>query len=275
MCSTTKETLRHYNKIGLLKPAHIAENGYHLYSPAQAVNYLIISTLQSGGFTLDEIKQYFAIDDIREIDTLFRDKYCKQLHQLRELERNAHLLELFIDGIDDARSYFNQHNQQSRLMHLDESFYIQTPLVKGSDETLDLMRCITLHTRLCRDSGIGLGSKLTSSYRLSCSGAEKNVSDLCIITYYNKGNYRVSDSASIGKQPAGQYIETLYPLSDFNTEHDAFVKLNEFPRLLSKDAEQLGGTISDEIFISEIGRYSTENDAGVLVKLQALMTSSH
>lgn len=39
LCSTTKETLRHYKDIGLLQPVAKAENGYQLYSPLQISDY--------------------------------------------------------------------------------------------------------------------------------------------------------------------------------------------------------------------------------------------
>ena len=31
LCSTTKETLFHYDSLGLLKPARVGENGYRYY----------------------------------------------------------------------------------------------------------------------------------------------------------------------------------------------------------------------------------------------------
>ncbi len=39
LCNTTKETLRHYSNIGILKPEKIGENGYRYYSPAQFFDF--------------------------------------------------------------------------------------------------------------------------------------------------------------------------------------------------------------------------------------------
>lgn len=35
LCGTTKETLFHYDEIGILKPAWLGENRYRYYTPAQ------------------------------------------------------------------------------------------------------------------------------------------------------------------------------------------------------------------------------------------------
>ena len=43
---TTKHTLFHYDKIGLLPPDHRADNGYRYYSPEQLETFDVICTLR-------------------------------------------------------------------------------------------------------------------------------------------------------------------------------------------------------------------------------------
>ena len=59
-CKTTKETLRHYDKIGLLKPEKTGENGYHYYSARQLIKFTLISSLKTTGCSLDEINKYIS-----------------------------------------------------------------------------------------------------------------------------------------------------------------------------------------------------------------------
>lgn len=269
LCGTTKEALRHYNEIGLLSPVQVAENGYHLYSPAQTIDYLIISTLKSAGFTLSEIRQYFEANDIRKVDTLFQNKHLELLRKLREIETNIHLLANFVKGINDARLFFEQQKRSPCVISLDEASYIQTSLMSSSDSFLDLIESTTLHAHLCKELGVGLGSELASSYRLSFSEPEIQVKELSLITFFEECDFHIDDSISIRKRPAGQYIETLYPLSDSDAEHDLFAKLNDAPLFVLKNAEKLGVSVSSDIFISEVGRYSTEDDTGLLVRLRA------
>lgn len=55
LCSTTKETLFHYDSLGLLKPARVGENGYRYYSASQFFDFDLIAVLQSAGCSLQEI----------------------------------------------------------------------------------------------------------------------------------------------------------------------------------------------------------------------------
>ena len=46
MCQTTRDTLRYYEKQGILVPKKSEKNGYHYYSYAQISSYYFISTFQ-------------------------------------------------------------------------------------------------------------------------------------------------------------------------------------------------------------------------------------
>ena len=51
-----KRQLRHYDLMGLLCPAYVAENGYRYYDPAQLAVAEQIETLKGYGFSLAEIR---------------------------------------------------------------------------------------------------------------------------------------------------------------------------------------------------------------------------
>ena len=54
---TTKDTLLHYDRIGLLSPVFRGENHYRYYSPNQLVTVNTIRTLQELGLSLSEISE--------------------------------------------------------------------------------------------------------------------------------------------------------------------------------------------------------------------------
>ena len=60
LCSTTKETLFHYDSLGLLKPARVGENGYRYYAASQFFDFDLIAVLQSAGCSLQEIHAYMT-----------------------------------------------------------------------------------------------------------------------------------------------------------------------------------------------------------------------
>ena len=65
LCQVTVKTLRHYEKIGLLKPNEVdAWTGYRYYDVAQMQTLLNIRRLKSMGFSLDEILELYADGNI-------------------------------------------------------------------------------------------------------------------------------------------------------------------------------------------------------------------
>ena len=56
LCSTTKETLFHYDKLGLLKPDQVLKNGYRNYSYSKLMDFHFLSFLKDSGASLKEIE---------------------------------------------------------------------------------------------------------------------------------------------------------------------------------------------------------------------------
>lgn len=88
LSSTTPRTLRFYDQIGLLKPAHIAENGYRFYGEAQLLRLQQILFFREMGFELKDIKTALAQEDFDQEKALLSHK--KTL--LANLKRTQQLL---------------------------------------------------------------------------------------------------------------------------------------------------------------------------------------
>ena len=87
VCQTTKDTLRHYDEIGLLKPASINENGYRVYSASQIIDFLTIASLQEAGCSLEEIRNFQRQHDPAMTLRLFNSKKAEIEAKAREIER--------------------------------------------------------------------------------------------------------------------------------------------------------------------------------------------
>lgn len=94
------QTLRHYDKIGLLTPAKITEAGYRLYSVHECLRLELIRTLRGVGFALDTIGQ--LLKDKRSV----RDAVALQLElleaQVCTLQRQRVLLKAVLNGQESA-----------------------------------------------------------------------------------------------------------------------------------------------------------------------------
>ena len=86
LCSCSTQTLRYYDRIGLLKPAEVDDwTGYRRYEAAQAVEFVKIKNLQAADFTIGEIKDLLGRPD-GEVYDAFSAKIAAQRQKLERIE---------------------------------------------------------------------------------------------------------------------------------------------------------------------------------------------
>lgn len=84
LCGCSTQTLRYYDRIGLLKPVKVDPwSSYRYYDSAQAMDFVKIKNLQAADFTIDEIKTL-----LRETDQQVYEALVRKVEQQRQkLER--------------------------------------------------------------------------------------------------------------------------------------------------------------------------------------------
>ncbi len=91
LCGCNTQTLRYYDRIGLLTPAKVDEwTGYRYYEEAQAMLFVKIKNLQQADFTIEEIKALLPGDDDR-LMAAFGQKIREQerkLAKIREIQQS-------------------------------------------------------------------------------------------------------------------------------------------------------------------------------------------
>lgn len=93
LCSCNAQTLRYYDKIGLLKPVRVDPwSGYRYYAPAQSLDFVKIKNLQAADFTIGEIKTLLALPDQQVYDAFDR----KIAEQTQKLERIREIQQLYL-----------------------------------------------------------------------------------------------------------------------------------------------------------------------------------
>lgn len=110
----TTKTLRYYDEVGLLKPAHVnGENGYRFYDVSQLRTILMISKLKLYSFSLEEIAEVLKNPDdeerlfslarqkrqnIRELQKFYQDILRQLNEDIGNLERGIHIM-AYLDEI--------------------------------------------------------------------------------------------------------------------------------------------------------------------------------
>ena len=92
LCACGPRTLRYYDRVGLLKPAHVHPwTGYRYYEEDQLRDYQRIRSLQGAGFTIGEIRELLHAPEGELRQALQRKgaELTQTLQRLRELEKDG------------------------------------------------------------------------------------------------------------------------------------------------------------------------------------------
>ena len=92
LCETTIKTLRHYDKINLLKPSKIDDfTGYRYYEENQKLILDRIKDLQFAGFTLKEIKKLLTENSNEKLNVQIKkiqEENSKKIKILQKMKKN-------------------------------------------------------------------------------------------------------------------------------------------------------------------------------------------
>jgi MerR family mercuric resistance operon transcriptional regulator len=102
----TIETIRHYQRIGLLPEPDKPDNGYRCYSDDAVIQIRFIKRAQQAGFTLKEIATLLALDgahcaDVRQL----AEQKCQQIdQQIKDLTALRQLLGALVNDCQQTAS---------------------------------------------------------------------------------------------------------------------------------------------------------------------------
>lgn len=84
-CSVNKETIRYYERLGLIPEPERTEKGYRMYSQQTVDRLHFIKRMQELGFTLNEIDKLLGVVDRDEVKC--RDMYDFTVLKIEDIQR--------------------------------------------------------------------------------------------------------------------------------------------------------------------------------------------
>ena len=91
LCGCNTQTLRYYDRIGLLAPAKVDEwTGYRYYEEDQAMRFVKIKNLQQADFSIEEIRPLLEENEDRLVEAFERkiDEQQQKLERIRKIQRS-------------------------------------------------------------------------------------------------------------------------------------------------------------------------------------------
>ena len=147
MCNVSRELLIHYDKIGLLKPKEVKDNGYRYYSLRQLYLFDAIRFFADTGMSTAEIKEYL---DNRSVEAFLE----KSAASVEKMERQRELLDARISMMEKMR-YLTQRalsfpKGRPRLSYWDETCYLATDIARERTQQT-YAEAVSEHSDFCRN----------------------------------------------------------------------------------------------------------------------------
>lgn len=124
------QTLRYYDRIGLLKPEKVSEgSGYRLYEMRQIGILYLIRELKQLGLSLNQIKSYCQTKDISELKHSLEETLAdlnQQINSLQQIQRHTEDYLRRIQLLESARNkdaYIELRPMQERYAYILEINY--------------------------------------------------------------------------------------------------------------------------------------------------------
>lgn len=235
VCQTTKETLRHYDEIGLLKPASINENGYKVYSASQIIDFLTIASLQEAGCSLEEIGNFQRQHDPVMTLRLFNNKKAEIEAKAREIERKRQLIESAIASLQTQEEWQSEKSDCTnnwRLVEERESYFLSTKIPLQSSNPEELFLKIAEHEKTLKEESERSKQSLPNLYKV---GKEAFLngnyeSDFSICSEISESTTNLDKCE---KRQAGPRFQSMHRFSFDKTNEPIFQEDNPLFALLS------------------------------------------
>ena len=208
------ETLRHYDRIDLLKPVHVdPDTGYRYYSITQYEKIGTIRELKNLGMSLREIKEYFDNRNVESSRILLTEQKKKIDEQIDKLIRIRQEINAKIDFLDIVRT--TDLNDEIRIKHFKARQYVYFNRTVSDD--IELSYDSVSLERVLSKSKQSMPIFATNRYGGLVSRADilKNVKPLSAKMYDGEEDV---DECNIIEAPEGDYLCMFYVGNFWNRE---------------------------------------------------------
>lgn len=173
LCRSTTQTLRYYDKVGILKPFYIEKKSkYRYYREEQVFDFFKIKQLQDAGFSLEEIKTIKDLDDDTIIEIL-NDKRNQFKERINQIEK---LIETYLNDKMELET------------KIDELYFERLSVIAGADHLILLTQYDQIKLK-CKKEPAPIADMLNEMQAQVIIGLD-SISDL---KKYEKANWNYTE----------------------------------------------------------------------------------
>lgn len=188
LCNVKKQTLFHYDDIGILCPDLVGENGYRYYSYNQLEVFYTISTLKDLDMPLVDIKNYLDHRNPRSFLELLEKQQQEADEKIKELQWLKRFLhtkaELTKEGLSIPIGEILLENRPEEYLLVTE--------YKGADEDKTIAAAVAQHLNFCHSLDIYSAYAIGGMIPTDCISPGKSYVYSHFFTKVNKPDFPAS-----------------------------------------------------------------------------------
>lgn len=254
LAGVTIRTIRYYDKIGLLKPSKILDNGYRQYCNQDLITLQKILSLKELGFSLEEIYPLLIEDnkasfqESLKLQSTLIDQKIKHLNNLKTAIRNTEkllnrqniswekiieLINLTNDEDFIIKQYLNSQNLNARILLHDRFSHNQQGWFNWLFKQIDFSQVYRLLEIGCGNGKLWENNHYNLRNReIFLSDSSEGMIEEVKNKLGNDYNYIVADGENIPFK--NHYFDTIVANHVLFYFHDIKAGLNEICRVLKK-----------------------------------------
>lgn len=250
LTEVTPETLRYYDRIGLMSPGfRNPQSGYRYYTLRDFENFSIIRTLQSMDVPLNDIKTYLETRTIRSTRSLLREQYRNACEKLKKMQQITSYLHEKLGSVDSLTSNADLDKIQKKHLEKRIGFVSSKTCATYEEYQMDT-------ARLMLDNKYNRGLYLSNSFATLKENSGRREQFHCVLMNIDD---TPPEGAKLITFPYGDYL-TLQYHGTFLDSREPVNKIKKYIKNnhLRADESFLFICIIDETFTNDPREYITE-----------------
>ncbi|GMQ62856.1 MerR family DNA-binding transcriptional regulator [Vallitalea maricola] len=224
------QTLRYYDKLGLLSPEIIdKKNGYRYYSIEQFMDVDCIKFYRMIGFTLKEMYEFKEITDIEESISILKNKKDIFKEEIRKKQAILKDMEIIIQGIEDKSKLYKINGNNIEIKECKDIYGVIGECKTANDWFEFETKLGELTKRYPKYSEIGHNKDIILIYNYDIlnrtNKEEMEFAGKILLPIHKK----FMDDENVEKYPLGRCL-VAYHKGSHESEGDLFKRIEEFIR---------------------------------------------
>ncbi len=249
-CGTTKDTLYHYEKQGILVPSFDENNHYRLYSTSDFHVFQYIAHLRRQNLSVSDIRDCMQNRDVKTYMKMLEISRQKCLEEISHLQ---HRYNIISSALDATAKYSNIPLETPTVNYSEEIYYYASPYSAKFD-SLDGIKLFQQHL-VAADSLPTVTSNIAVFHITRGSLKEGYSPKMMLMTQADDPS--AVPEEHLHKKPEGRYLQIFFRTDFFSAAED---ELRRYARIMTDYAEDHNYTVNSDLYcILHIGTFLSDD----------------